>query len=179
VLVMGGSLGARRINEAVRARLDQLLLRYQIVHICGKGNVDPSLRRRGYRQFEFVGRELPDLMAMADLVVSRAGSNSIFEFLALRKPMLLIPLPRSASRGDQILNAASFARSGYARVLPDERLSGETLLEELQQLEREQETLKANMAKRGGGDPLPRIMEVLRHYAERRGESGSGRRRST
>jgi UDP-N-acetylglucosamine--N-acetylmuramyl-(pentapeptide) pyrophosphoryl-undecaprenol N-acetylglucosamine transferase len=169
VLVMGGSLGARRINEAVRAGLDQLLLRYQIVHICGKGNLDSSLHRRGYKQFEFVSKELPDLMAMADLVVSRAGSNSIYEFHALRKPMLLIPLSRSASRGDQILNAASFERSGYARVLQDEQLTGETLLEQLQQLEKEKETLKANMAKRGGGDPLLQIMDALTHYARRRG----------
>ncbi|MCS7459266.1 undecaprenyldiphospho-muramoylpentapeptide beta-N-acetylglucosaminyltransferase [Paenibacillus doosanensis] len=129
LLVMGGSLGAQKINAAVRESLGTLLERYQIVHICGKGQLDESLtKRRGYRQFEYVNEELADLLAMSDLVVSRAGATSIFEFLALGKPMLLIPLTRQASRGDQLLNAASFEKKGYARVLFEEQLSVDTLV---------------------------------------------------
>lgn len=136
LLVMGGSLGARAINEALRQALDPLLSHFQIIHICGKGNLDPQLDgKRGYRQFEFVNRELSDMMALADVVVSRAGATSIFEFLALRKPMLLIPLSRKASRGDQILNARSFEKQGFAMVLEEEEMTdGQVLCQRIMEL---------------------------------------------
>lgn len=119
LLVMGGSLGARRINEAVRNVLGQLLPIFDVIHLCGKGNVDRAFQQTGYRQFDYVHAELPHLLAATDLVVSRAGSNAIHEFLGLRKPMLLIPLTREVSRGDQIQNAQSFLRRGYAHVLEE------------------------------------------------------------
>ncbi|PZE22651.1 undecaprenyldiphospho-muramoylpentapeptide beta-N-acetylglucosaminyltransferase [Paenibacillus xerothermodurans] len=128
LLIMGGSLGAQKINAAVRESLDILLERFQIVHICGKGQIDKSLApRRGYKQFEYVNDELADILAMTDIVISRAGATSIFEFLALGKPMLLIPLTRQASRGDQLLNAASFEKLGYAQVLHEENLNADNL----------------------------------------------------
>ncbi|TDF96684.1 undecaprenyldiphospho-muramoylpentapeptide beta-N-acetylglucosaminyltransferase [Paenibacillus piri] len=128
LLVMGGSLGAQKINGAVRESLDRLLEKYQIVHICGKGQTDAAYaKKRGYKQFEYINEELPDILAMTELVVSRAGATSIFEFLALRKPMLLIPLTRQASRGDQLLNADSFQKQGYAQVLFEEELTGASL----------------------------------------------------
>ena len=103
LLVMGGSLGSVVINDALRGNLPTLLKNYQIIHLCGKGNIDAKLEGlEGYRQFEYVTTELPDLLYAADFIVSRAGANSIFEFLALHKPMLLIPLSAAKSRGDQI-----------------------------------------------------------------------------
>ncbi|MFC0214158.1 undecaprenyldiphospho-muramoylpentapeptide beta-N-acetylglucosaminyltransferase [Paenibacillus chartarius] len=150
LLVMGGSLGAQKINEAVRASLGELLLRLQIVHICGKGHLDPSLEgKHGYKQFEYVKDELPDLLAMADIALSRAGSTSIFEFLTLRKPMLLIPLSRQASRGDQILNAESFRSQGYAAVLPEEELEPRTLVASIEQLQARADEMRKAM--QGGG----------------------------
>lgn len=128
VLVMGGSLGALHVNEAVRSILSRLLERFQIVHLCGKGKVDESFySTTGYYQFEYVNKELKDLFACADIVVSRAGANAIFELLALHKPNLLIPLPAGASRGDQILNANSFKQQGFSMVLPEEELTANTL----------------------------------------------------
>lgn len=128
-LVIGGSLGSKAINAAVRASLPSILKRFQVCHICGKGGVDESLAgTRGYRQFEFVSKELPDIMAAADVVISRAGANTIFELLALRKPNLLIPLSKSASRGDQIHNAMSFKGQGFSEVLLEEDLSTESLV---------------------------------------------------
>lgn len=134
ILIMGGSLGSQRINELVRKHLDQLLSQYQIVHLCGKGQLDESCTQQGYRQFEYLHDELSNVLAMSDLVISRAGSNSIFEFLALHKPMLLIPLSRAASRGDQILNAKSFQKMGYAEVVEEEELTDETFLGAVQQV---------------------------------------------
>ena len=121
ILAMGGSLGAVKINNGLRAALPSLLKDFQIVHLCGKGNLDESLNNEvGYKQFEYLNEELGDVLASADIIVSRAGSNSISEFLALRKPSLLIPLSQKASRGDQILNAESFKKRGFAHVLDED-----------------------------------------------------------
>ena len=116
LMVMGGSLGAAAINQAVRAALPDLLKTWQVIHLCGKGKLDQSLTsQKGYIQYEYIQKELPDLFALCDLVISRAGANAICELLALRKPALLIPLSAQASRGDQILNARSFERLQSSR----------------------------------------------------------------
>ena len=109
ILVIGGSLGAAAVNQAVRNILPKLLESFQVIHLCGKGKLDESLTRvEGYAQFEYIQKELKDLFALADIVISRAGANAICELLALRKPNILIPLPANASRGDQVLNARCF-----------------------------------------------------------------------
>jgi UDP-N-acetylglucosamine--N-acetylmuramyl-(pentapeptide) pyrophosphoryl-undecaprenol N-acetylglucosamine transferase len=164
LLVMGGSLGAKSVNEALRANLDWILREYQVVHLCGKGWLVQA-DRPGYRQFEFVGAELADVMAAADLVVSRAGANSLFELLALRKPMLLIPLPGRASRGDQILNAESFATRGLARVLLQEALTRETLRKAIEDLAADADNLKANMEHSDLTHGTERVLEVIRTVA--------------
>ncbi|MGN7477419.1 undecaprenyldiphospho-muramoylpentapeptide beta-N-acetylglucosaminyltransferase [Solibacillus silvestris] len=135
LLVMGGSLGSVVINEALRENLPTLLEHYQIIHLCGKGNLDTTIESlQGYSQFEYVTTELPDLLYAADYIVSRAGSNSIFEFLALHKPMLLIPLSAAKSRGDQILNANLFKKQGFAQVLDEETLTKEAFLQAINKL---------------------------------------------
>ena len=129
LLIIGGSLGAQHINTAVRAVLERLLESFDILHICGRGNVDLSLRElTGYKQYEFVGTELKDLFAAADIFISRAGANAICELLALKKPNLLIPLSAAASRGDQLLNAASFEKRGFSMVLKEEDMTDESLV---------------------------------------------------
>lgn len=101
LMAVGGSLGAKSINDSIRKNLKYLTQKFNIINICGKGNIDESLSDNpSYRQFEYVNEELPDLMAAADIVISRAGANFIFELLALCKPNLLVPLPANASRGD-------------------------------------------------------------------------------
>jgi UDP-N-acetylglucosamine--N-acetylmuramyl-(pentapeptide) pyrophosphoryl-undecaprenol N-acetylglucosamine transferase len=128
ILFIGGSSGAASINRRVTEILPRLLNSFNVAHLCGKGNM-PDETHEDYAAFEYAGEEMPHLFAMADIVVSRAGANTIFELLALRKPNLLIPLSARASRGDQILNAASFEKQGYSAVLHEEDLNAETLLE--------------------------------------------------
>ncbi len=124
IMVIGGSLGAASINEVVREALPDLLEKVYVAHICGKGKTDPSLDGvAGYKQFEYVSDTLPDLFAASDLIISRAGANVIYEIVALKKPSILIPLGTDASRGDQILNANSFKRRGFAEVLREEELT--------------------------------------------------------
>lgn len=168
LLVMGGSLGARKINEAVRSALPTLLRYFQVVHICGKGQVDPSMDRPGYIQYEYINEELPDVMAMADLVVSRAGSNSIFEFLSLRKPMLLIPLSRQQSRGDQILNASSFEKAGYCKVLEEEELNGDTLFSGVMDVFKSRKEIVENMRSNPSSDALSEVFRLIKETANRR-----------
>ena len=135
LLVIGGSLGSVAVNTAVRNILPRLLASYQVIHICGKGNLDESrIGTAGYVQYEYVDAPLKHLFAAADLVISRAGANSICELLALRKPNLLIPLSAAASRGDQILNANSFAKQGFSKVLEEEALSDDSLFDAINDL---------------------------------------------
>ncbi|GEL76942.1 undecaprenyldiphospho-muramoylpentapeptide beta-N-acetylglucosaminyltransferase [Tenuibacillus multivorans] len=134
VLVMGGSAGAQKINENIRNALPVLLKDFQVIHLCGKGKIDPSKKQSGYVQYEYISDELKDLLTITDVVVSRAGSNAIFEFLALRIPMLLIPLSKQSSRGDQILNAQSFEKQGFAEVIEEEELTREQLFSKVRNL---------------------------------------------
>ncbi|HET7658057.1 MAG TPA: undecaprenyldiphospho-muramoylpentapeptide beta-N-acetylglucosaminyltransferase [Bacillales bacterium] len=165
LLVMGGSLGARRINEAVRENLDTLLDQFQIVHICGKNNLDSSIDRKGYKQFEYVREELPDLLAMTDFVISRAGANAIFEFLALRIPMLLIPLSAGASRGDQILNARSFEKAGYCEVLTEEDLTSESFVEAVQHIYENRNDYMERMKKNEGTAAIDNVIDLIKDAA--------------
>lgn len=166
LLIMGGSLGSRNLNAAVRAALPALSARYRIAHLCGKGGLDPALEGHpGYRQLEYVSAEMPDVLAAADLILSRAGSNAIFEFLALQKPHLLVPLPLSASRGDQILNARAFAAEGYSRVLAEEDIAPGRLEQELALLEAHAEMHREAMRKSPVRDGARLVMDVIGRWA--------------
>ncbi len=166
LLIMGGSLGSRNLNAAVRAALPGLSARYRIAHLCGKGGIDPRLEGRpGYRQLEYVSSEMPDVLAAADLVLSRAGSNAIFEFLALQKPNLLVPLPLTASRGDQILNAKAFAAEGFSRVLAEEEIGPGSLELELAQLQAQADKYREAMRASPMRDGARHVMDVIARWA--------------
>ncbi|HCW7743629.1 TPA: undecaprenyldiphospho-muramoylpentapeptide beta-N-acetylglucosaminyltransferase [Staphylococcus aureus] len=137
LLVMGGSLGSKKLNSIIRENLDALLQQYQVIHLTGKGLKDAQVKKSGYIQYEFVKEDLTDLLAITDTVISRAGSNAIYEFLTLRIPMLLVPLGLDQSRGDQIDNANHFADKGYAKAIDEEQLTAQILLRELNEMEQE------------------------------------------
>jgi len=135
LMIIGGSQGSEKINDAVRSILPELLKNFNVCHICGRGNVHKELEnKKGYRQFEYISDEQPHIFALADIVVSRAGATTLFELLALKKPNLLIPLSKAASRGDQIMNALSFEKQGYSMVLQEENMNAETLLKAIHKL---------------------------------------------
>lgn len=134
ILIIGGSLGSKVINKVVRECLDEILIDYNVIHLCGKGNLSEKLRnKKGYNQYEYVKDDLKHLMHAADLVISRAGANAIFEILALKKPNILIPLSKKSSRGDQILNAESFNKNGYSLIIDEEALSKALLLQRIKE----------------------------------------------
>ncbi|WP_026688938.1 undecaprenyldiphospho-muramoylpentapeptide beta-N-acetylglucosaminyltransferase [Alteribacter aurantiacus] len=163
--IMGGSLGAKKINESVRGSLDELTKDYQIVHLCGKGNVDESLVRvAGYKQFEYVNEELADILAATDMVITRGGSNSIFEFLALHIPMVIIPLTRKQSRGDQILNAKSFEEKGFALKLEEEDLTRDSLSNALHTLKAKRNDYTEMMKSSKESHALDILVEQINAY---------------
>lgn len=166
ILVMGGSIGSQKINEVVRENLDKLLPSFQIIHICGKGNVDNSIQREGYVQFEYVNEQLKDIFAITDYVISRAGANAIFEFLALRIPMLLIPLSLAASRGDQIDNAKSFRKNGYAHVLHEEDMDADTFLQAVYKLEKSASVLRDAMENYSSKEARERVIQLIEEMAK-------------
>jgi UDP-N-acetylglucosamine--N-acetylmuramyl-(pentapeptide) pyrophosphoryl-undecaprenol N-acetylglucosamine transferase len=169
ILIIGGSLGSRVINNVVREALDELLKVFNVIHVCGKGNLDSALKNKsGYAQFDYVKDELPHLMAAADVVISRAGANVIFELLALKKPTLLIPLSAKASRGDQILNAESFEKQGFSMVLQEEDLNPIILEEKLKVLYNEKEKYLKFMNKSEVKNSIEKIISIIEQSRKHR-----------
>ncbi len=162
LLMMGGSSGAQSVNKALRDALPLLLPDFDVAHLCGKGNLEPSLEGTpGYTQVEFMDADLPDALAAADLVLSRAGSNALMEFQAMDKPLLLVPYPMDASRGDQILNAQSFERRGLCKVLLQENMTPESLNTALRETWRDRDALKEAVRKAPPADATERILELI------------------
>jgi UDP-N-acetylglucosamine--N-acetylmuramyl-(pentapeptide) pyrophosphoryl-undecaprenol N-acetylglucosamine transferase len=167
ILVIGGSTGSRAINEVIRGMLPTLLRDYQVIHLCGKGNLDETLKgTSGYVQYEYSKRELSDLFAATDLVISRAGANAICEILALRKPNILIPLPAASSRGDQILNAESFERQGYSYVLKEEDLSPSRLLSAIDTVMEKRQEYVDTMSKSNLNNSIETIVQLIQTVSE-------------
>ena len=169
LLIIGGSLGSVVVNEAVRSILPKLLKKFDIIHLCGKGKLDQTLTAmNGYVQYEYISEELKDLFALSDIVISRAGANSICEFLALRKPALLIPLSAAASRGDQILNARSFEKQGYAAVLEEEQLNADTLYSALNDLWENKDSYISAMDASPMGNSIQIITDLLEELVDQK-----------
>lgn len=166
LLCMGGSQGAVAVNEVLREALPLLTPDFNVVHLCGKGNLAPDLNgRTGYRQIEFASAELPDVFALASVAVSRAGANAVFELLCLGLPALLVPLPASASRGDQLQNAAYFEKRGCFDVVPQEDLTPAVLHEKISALYAKRGEYAARMRSVGIADSLEKIVALLEKYA--------------
>lgn len=119
LLVLGGSGGSQTINRLVQSTLDQLTASAYVYHQCGRGNRSDREHPR-YKEVEFITSLLPALLERADLVVCRAGANTIAELALFGVPALLIPLSGSYSRGDQEDNARHLEQHGSARVLSED-----------------------------------------------------------
>ena len=168
LMMVGGSSGAQSVNKALREALPRLLEKMDVLHLTGKGNLDESLAALpGYKQFEFLSDELPDAIACADLILSRAGSNAICEFQALKKPMLLVPYPKGASRGDQILNAESFRKRGLCHVLLQENMTADSLYDAVLDLQRDRENLIRNLKNAPPADGTDAVLGLI-HEIEKK-----------
>ncbi len=167
LLITGGSLGALDLNRTVAEALPQLLQRWQVVHVCGSGRELPQAQP-GYAPFGYVDDGWGDMLACADLVVSRAGANAVFELLALRKLQLLVPLPATASRGDQIENAAYARAQGYCHVLRNEALSGDALVQALDDVWADREAFARRLSTFESPDAAECVTDIIQDLAAER-----------
>jgi UDP-N-acetylglucosamine--N-acetylmuramyl-(pentapeptide) pyrophosphoryl-undecaprenol N-acetylglucosamine transferase len=165
LLVMGGSLGAQRLNELVRAALPMLLERYDVIHLCGQGKNDCDCVACGYNQYEYIDRELPDLFALCEIVLSRAGANSVFELLALNKPSVLVPLTSASTRGDQLLNARYFEKKGYAKVVEQNTATPESLVAAIDEVYQKREIYTERMREDTRSDGTEAIIKLIKKAA--------------
>ena len=162
IMVIGGSQGSAAINGAIRDSLNDLLKDFNIVHLTGKDKTDNMLLTvEGYKQFEYITDELPDIFALADIVVSRSGANAIGELLALHKPNLLIPLPSASSRGDQIMNARSYEDQGFSMVLNEEDMTSKLLISKIRELYENKDKYIEAMSESKQRDAISAIMDLI------------------
>lgn len=161
LLVVGGSSGAKFINEKVYDNIDNLLEKFNVIHLTGKGKTEKFDKPR-YVQVEYADN-MGDYLNLADLVLSRAGSGAINEFLALKKPMFLIPLSKECSRGDQIENAKLYCDLGYAEMLEEEDYSSELFLNKLINLSKNDKKYIKNMEKTSDFNACEKIIEIIKN----------------
>ena len=167
LMVVGGSSGAQAVNQVVWQALPRLTENFQVLHLCGKGNLNDVYEgTANYVQKEYLNEEMADAYACADVIISRAGANALCEILAARKPALLIPYPKGASRGDQLLNAESFRQRGLSRVLQQEDMTPETLVKGVEEVYHDRGALYAAMAAEPTSNGVDNVLEQIYKYAK-------------
>ncbi len=159
LLVMGGSSGAKAINECVYSCLDRLCKTFDVVHITGE-KLPSEIKRGGYHAIGYTDR-IEDYLALCDFALSRGGSGALFELMALKIPTLVVPLPKGASRGDQVDNAEYFSSRGAALVLSQNELTADTLTESLARLVSGKDALKSGMESLGKVDGTREIAKTV------------------
>ena len=162
LLVLGGSLGAKFLNNLIFENLDELTKYFNILHICGKNNFQ-KIAHENYINVAYA-EDIENYYAAADIVLARAGSGVINELLALHKPMLLIPLSKKCSRGDQIENAKLFEKLGYAITIEEENANFNLILENLLKLSKNHEKIVKNMKKTAKNNANSIILEIIKKY---------------
>ncbi|HCC06889.1 MAG TPA: undecaprenyldiphospho-muramoylpentapeptide beta-N-acetylglucosaminyltransferase [Clostridiales bacterium] len=168
LLLIGGSQGSKKLNSILRDGINELLEKFQIVHLCGKGNIDKELSSiNSYKQFEYLTDELTHIFAITDIVVSRAGANTIYELLQLQKPNILIPLSAKSSRGDQILNAKSFQKQGFSIVLDEDEITTKDFVNKIYELYDNREIYINNMKKSTLKDGKDAIISLIKQESKK------------
>ena len=163
LLITGGSQGAIIINKVIREALADLLPKYDVIHICGKNNISNEHKEKGYFQTEYMDN-IENAFSVASVCVSRAGANSLFELLSLKKPCILIPMPKGVSRGDQILNAEYFQKLGLVNVLPQQVLTPQSLTLAINSTYANRFNLARNFNKNPVKDASREISNIIANY---------------
>lgn len=162
LLIYGGSLGAQKLNDITRQILPKLTQQFQIVHVCGTNKTDNRFDNiKDYQQYPYINDEFGDVIACADLVISRAGANTVYELIALRKNHILIPLSKKASRGDQIENAEYSSKKGFSTVIDDEDLTATSLLQTIDTCWAQKETIQQKLSQFSIPDSFTIISNLL------------------
>lgn len=165
LLVTGGSQGAKALNDVVCKALPELTAKYDVIHLCGKNNLMQNPPKKGYYQAEFLNK-IENAFACATVCVTRAGSNTLFELMSLKTPCVLVPLPKGASRGDQILNASYFQQKGLAYVISQENLTEDSLIFAIDSVFANRYNLKRNFEKYPIKDASRQISRIIADYLD-------------
>ena len=163
LLVIGGSLGASFLNNLVYENIDELTMDFNVIHITGKNDKN-NFSHGGYLKINYAD-DMAKVYASSDIVLSRAGSGVINELLALCKPMLLIPLSKKCSRGDQIENAKLFKKLNYAEVIEEENLTKNKLIKNLKKIIKNKKYYIENMKKADANHACERIIKIISNYS--------------
>ena len=152
IMVTGGSLGAENVNRLLREALPKLLETFQVAHLCGKGKVDESFSGTdGYVQFEYISDEMKDFFAMADLIISRAGANSICEIAALAKPNILI--------------AKSFEKQGFSKVLDEDTATPQDLIDAVKEVYQNRQVYIDQMKRSTLSGGVEKIIQLIKEFS--------------
>ena len=160
ILLTGGSQGARAINSVFRTALPNLLPKYDVIHICGKGNLEKENTPQGYYQVEYL-EKMELALNLASICISRAGANTLFELMALKIPSILIPLPKAASRGDQIINAEYFQKLGFAYVLNQNVLTKDSITFAINSVYSNRLNIIRNLSKQNFAGTNEKIVKII------------------
>jgi len=160
LLVIGGSQGAKFINEIVWANIDSLTKDFNVLHICGKGNKNRKIKNENYKQFEYVSN-IGDFYAGTSIAISRAGCGVISELKANKIPSLLIPLSKKCSRGDQVENAKLFSQYGYCEMLEEEEYTKNRFISLIRSIQTNKEKYVKNINKDKSPLANKKIIELI------------------
>lgn len=166
LLIMGGSSGAKAINDCVENSIGALTEKFNVIHICGANKKRTTVQKQGYYQVEFIN-DMDKIFAKTAVCVARAGSNSLFELLNKKIPTVLIPLPKGNSRGDQVLNAEYFQKLGLVYVLNQNVLTPSSLNFAVNSVYANKENIKKSFEKYPVEDASEKIVNIVRSYANK------------
>ena len=163
LLITGGSLGAKSINDFIFENIDMLSKKFFVIHLVGKGNLNTKIKIKDYKQIEF-SNDMWTLFALTDYSISRAGANTIYELLSNNIPTIFIPLPKGVSRGDQVENAKYLFSLGVSKTILQENLTREAFLKELDDLQKNANLIKNNIKKHNFSSGTEKIMQQILKY---------------
>lgn len=163
LLVVGGSQGSVFLNKTIRDLLAKIELdEFNVIHVCGRGGLEPSLDFLNYRQYELLNQEYADMLVAADIVVTRGGATALFEIMAAKKPNIIIPLGTAASRGDQLLNAEYFHVQGVSTVLQESELTEVGFLEAIKHVYEHKNDITKKITELHIGDAAQKVFNILK-----------------
>lgn len=160
LLITGGSLGAKSINEFIFKNINVLTEKYFVLHLVGKNNLNKKINNSSYKQIEF-SNDMWTIFKVTDYAISRAGANTIMELLANKIPTIFIPLPKNISRGDQIENAQYLEKLNIAISINQEDLNLEKVQNKLIFLENNNKNIVSTIEKQNFNDGTNKILKVI------------------
>lgn len=163
LVVTGGSLGSKAINDFVFENVNKLTQNFYVFHLVGKNNFNKQICCDDYRQVEF-SNDMPTILRACDFAISRAGANTIFELMANLVLTIFVPLPKTVSRGDQIENALFMEKQNFSVTCTQENLTYKKVQNLLKFLENNGEKIKNSIKNAKFVDATDELISIILTY---------------